>query len=649
MREHRFSAGQMPNSPVPARRRSGALLRLSTATLFAVCFAVSLAAATPSSAHATDAAESAKLLSCAPSEAPHLGIATYVRLAVYAPRGPVVAREQWSATATILGKALPGTGVIMQPYDGDALERAVANGLADFVLAPAPVLARLSGRFPLEAVAQSATTVRADDALAASGAAVIVTSDDPATSIGALRDRVLWAAGETEAEGLSGLRLQLRRNKADIRSHFSDVRHTGYPIDAVVYQVRAMRGAVGVVPVCLIESMIRDGLIGPNDVRVLTPPGAPPGRCAASTALFPGWTLAAAAFTPEEKRTAFRDVLFALPAKDASLRAAEITGWILPPSGPTSTEALGRLLVPEPTLAERVGAFIALRRTETELILVGLLLFVLYTVFLQVRFSRTKHALIRTHAELEEKRNALEHAQRVMLVGELGTSLAHELNQPLESILNYAHGCRTRAERIPEAAPLVAPLGMVEKEVKRAADVVKRLRRLIRRDTPSRRTASPSDVVDETTSLMATSLRRAGIKLVTERSTPAPSWKFDTVALQQILVNVLKNAMESIHGAAPSARPDHPIILISETMDENMWTVRVEDNGPGFPEGSDPAIEPFFTTKANGLGLGLALCRQCAESLGGSFAIARAASGPGVAAELRLPIGTPVHAAEDPT
>lgn len=84
-------------------------------------------------------------------------------------------------------------------------------------------------------------------------------------------------------------------------------------------------------------------------------------------------------------------------------------------------------------------------------------------------------------------------------------------------------------------------------------------------------------------------------------------------------------------------------------MNENLWTVRVEDNGPGFPEGSDPAIEPFFTTKANGLGLGLALSRQCAESLGGTFRIGRADAGTGVVAELRLPVGEAVHSREDPT
>lgn len=665
MRAPRLPADGKPVFPTPARRRPSASARFG-ALFGALLAALALALPGAHAARAADdpadapalvaaaaAAPSAHPLTGAPSEAAHPGIATYARLAVYAPRGPAIARARWGETTRVLGTALPEMRVIMQPYDGDALERAVANGLADFVLAPAPVLARLSGRYPIETVAQSTAAVRENDPMAASGAAVIVANNDPALVVGDLQDRILWAAGDSDAEGLAGLRLMLRREGPAAERRFTEIRHTGYPVDAVVYQVRAMRGSVGVVPVCLVESMVREGLIGPNDVRVLGSSNEPPGRCRASGALFPGWALASAAFTPEAKRNALVDVLLKLPPGHPSLLAGSIAGWTLPPTGPASTQALGRLLVPEPTLTERVAAFISIRRTETGLIALGVLtfviLFALYTAFLQIRFSRTKRALIRTHSELEEKRNALEHAQRVMLVGELGTSLAHELNQPLESILNYSHGCRARAENIPEASSLVAPLGMVEKEVKRAADVVRRLRRLIRRDAPSRREASPSAVVDETVELMTAGLRRAGIDVKVERAAPAPAWKFDTVALQQILVNVLKNAMESIHGADPSVRPAHPSVRISETMNENLWTVRVEDNGPGFPEGSDPAIEPFFTTKANGLGLGLALCRQCAESLGGTFRIGRADAGTGVVAELRLPVGEAVHSREDPT
>lgn len=247
----------------------------------------------------------------------------------------------------------------------------------------------------------------------------------------------------------------------------------------------------------------------------------------------------------------------------------------------------------------------------------------------------------RVRAEQVEREREAAHAReaRAASLDVLASSLAHEVNQPLAALSGYAQAAARLLER--------GPAGHREAEEamrrcvelsERAAEIVRRLRRLLRRAPPEREQVDVEQVLVEVKALMDRQARAAGVEVEVEAQDPLPLLVGDRVQVEQVLVNLVSNAVEAFNET--SQRP-RTVTVRARQVGETV-EIAVADNGPGFAAGADGRLfEPFFTTKATGTGLGLPISRSIAEAHGGRIRVDR--SGPGGAT---LVLVLPLHSEE---
>jgi two-component system sensor kinase FixL len=221
----------------------------------------------------------------------------------------------------------------------------------------------------------------------------------------------------------------------------------------------------------------------------------------------------------------------------------------------------------------------------------------------------------------QERQRELEHATRLSLLGEMMAGLAHELNQPLSAISNFAQTCvRLIEDDHPLRARLTPHLDQISDQALRTAEIIRRMRFFARKRAP--RTSSIDLAAALRAALEITQSANMDPNLVLEDEVPAdlPRVRGDSISVQQVTLNLLRNACEAVSVA--NRRPGR-VTLIAE-RDADRIRVAVRDNGPGIPaDESDHLFEPFFSTKENGLGLGLAISRSIIEQLDGALWIGR--------------------------
>jgi two-component system, LuxR family, sensor kinase FixL len=221
--------------------------------------------------------------------------------------------------------------------------------------------------------------------------------------------------------------------------------------------------------------------------------------------------------------------------------------------------------------------------------------------------------------ELRVTRLNLAHASRLALVGELTASIAHEINQPLTAILSNASAGLRRLDLDAQPADvkeLHEILLDVRDQSRLAADIIERVRALARKRPLELMPLDVNDVVTDMLRLIGGDARRRGVVLGTELVPALPAVAADRVCLQQVMLNLTLNAMEAMDHAEANARQ----LTVRTRRLENAVEVAVRDTGSGIPADSLPKLfDAFFTTKRDGLGLGLAIARSIVESHGGQI------------------------------
>jgi len=224
----------------------------------------------------------------------------------------------------------------------------------------------------------------------------------------------------------------------------------------------------------------------------------------------------------------------------------------------------------------------------------------------------------------------LQRSARLASVGEMASTLAHELNQPLMALSNFAVAARALAA---QGAPdmLAGALDEIVEQSKRASEIVKRVRAFINPQRAQYETLTIASVVTHAAALLTPELRRDGIALRLALDDGDARVRGDRVLLEQVLVNLIHNAMHAMHD-----QPRGSIELASRRVDQGV-RITVSDDGPGVPpEQLDQIFAPFFTTRPDGLGLGLNICRTIVEAHGGAMDVDNRASG-GAAFSFTLP------------
>ena len=214
-----------------------------------------------------------------------------------------------------------------------------------------------------------------------------------------------------------------------------------------------------------------------------------------------------------------------------------------------------------------------------------------------------------------EMQAELTHASRVATIGQLMTSIAHETKQPIAAAVGSAQaGLNWLDVRPPDLEEVRQALRCIVRDGKRAADVIDRIRALIKKAPPQKEDLEINEVVLEVIALSRAEIFENGVSVGTKLAEGLPAIRADRVQLQQVILNLIINAVEAMRGVHKEDRE----LLISTRNEPDGVCVEVRDSGPGFAPGDlERVFEAFYTTKSSGLGLGLSICRSIIEAHSG--------------------------------
>jgi two-component system, LuxR family, sensor kinase FixL len=235
------------------------------------------------------------------------------------------------------------------------------------------------------------------------------------------------------------------------------------------------------------------------------------------------------------------------------------------------------------------------------------------------------HAQRLAEQQLQKLQSELSQVARVSAMGTLASTLAHELNQPLTAVANYLAGSkRLLMNHGASATAVIAEaLENASKAAVQAGEIVRRLRDLVSRGEVNAQRVELAGLIHEACELTFGDVRDRSIELSLEFGPDTRTVLADRIQLQQVLVNLLRNAAEAMAGS-----PTRVITLSAMAAGAEQVTVRVEDSGPGVsPEVKRHLFSPFVTTKESGMGVGLSICRSIVEAHGGQLWVEDASSG----------------------
>jgi two-component system, LuxR family, sensor kinase FixL len=235
-----------------------------------------------------------------------------------------------------------------------------------------------------------------------------------------------------------------------------------------------------------------------------------------------------------------------------------------------------------------------------------------------------------------ELRNEIAHVSRLSTMGEMAAGFAHELNQPLAAITNFARGCVLRLESDDKLSEqLRFALDKIGDEAMRAGDIIRRIRDFVRKRKPERVLFDIDDTISDVVGLLGAEIRQSEVDVLVSAGTDLPPVLGDPVSVRQVLLNLIRNAVEVLGDWDGGERR---IVVKAERDNHRSVQISVVDSGPGIPDDLRRQVfEPFYTTKETGTGMGLSICRTIVEGHGGRLEVEVPAEG-GTCFTFRLPV-----------
>lgn len=236
-----------------------------------------------------------------------------------------------------------------------------------------------------------------------------------------------------------------------------------------------------------------------------------------------------------------------------------------------------------------------------------------------------------------QQQEKLQLTSRLVTMGEMASTLAHELNQPLAAIASYNTGCLNKLESgaytAEELSSVLCKLGV---QAQRAGRIIRRVHDFVRKSEPKRALCDLAEIIDDSVGFMESEAKNRKIRIVREIQGMRPELMADRVMLEQVLLNLVRNGIEAMSETPPERR----LLTIKCRQVENQMEIRVMDHGPGIPtEALEKLFTPFFSTKPEGMGMGLNICRSIVEFHQGRLWLEANPEG-GSTFIITLPIGT---------
>ncbi|MEL4429945.1 sensor histidine kinase [Shewanella mangrovisoli] len=594
-----------------------------------------------------------------------------VDVGVLAIRGYKGTINRWQPLMGWLESQIPNSYFRLHPLSLEELAKGVETEGLDFVITNPGQSVMLARQYSLSWLATLRSPINNGAAMQV-GSALVVRADSPYQTLQDLKGKRLGIVSKNAFGGYLTMVYEAQLKGIDLPDFVGEIVLLGFPLDNLVYQLGAT-GQLGgtnelsgtdepsgealsgkalsvkapgldaaIVPVCQLEQMQAEGLIKLQDYRVLDNQAPVGFHCQVSSRLYPNWSMAKTNRATQSLAKQVTQALLALPEDSPAARAAESAGWTTAVSQLAIDQLLKDLdMHPLQTpWWQRAWQWVKLHQHWAWLALAILVLLNVYHFWLEYRFSRRGRELINTQRQLSENRALLEHAQRIAIAGELGASLSHELNQPLAAIGHYCHGAEVRLQRGSSPEELQSVLNLIQQEVSRADSIISRLRNLLKKRSVSKQPLYLHQLVNDTAPLLAYELEQHQILLSTNISGEAYPLPLDEVGMQQLLLNLLKNAADACvqrqQSEVDAAKTYLPTIDIDLRYQDRKILLTVTDNGTGLTEDANLLMQAFYSTKSEGLGLGLVICRDIAESHGGRFSLETALGG-GCQAQVSLP------------
>ena len=547
-----------------------------------------------------------------------------VDVGVLAIRGYRDSINRWQPTMQWLEQQIPGTYFRLHPMTLDELSDAVATQDLDFVITNPGQSVLLARQYSLSWLATLKSRLNGGQPMQV-GSALVVRRDSPIQSFADLKDKRLAIVSPHAFGGYLTLVYAAWKQQIDLPNTVAQLLPTGFPLDNLLYALRDGKADAAVVPVCQLEQMAAEHLLNADNYRIVedhTPAGL---GCKVSTALYPNWSLAKTSRAGQKLAKQVTQALLALPEQSAAATAADSLGWTTAVSQLT-IDRMYKDLDMHPLQApwwQRAMVWLKEHSQWGWSILLLLISLNAYHFWLEYRFNRRGHQLAQAQRKLSENLVLLEHAQRAAVAGELGASLAHELNQPLAAIGNYCHGASVRLqqgqlEKLPQA------LQQIDAEVGRARAIIQRLRGLLKKQPAAKQQQLLRPLLLDTVELLQFELDKQQIQLQWQLLGREQRQWLEPVAIQQLLVNLLKNAIDAL---AECPQTDKRIEVLLDYRQPQQVMVQIQDNGPGLSRDACELMQAFTSTKRQGLGLGLVICREIVESHGGKLSMSNADSG----------------------
>jgi two-component system sensor kinase FixL len=235
-----------------------------------------------------------------------------------------------------------------------------------------------------------------------------------------------------------------------------------------------------------------------------------------------------------------------------------------------------------------------------------------------------------TETRLQELQAELVHMSRFTALGEMASTLAHEINQPLTAIANYLKGCRRILERmVGEQVPMLREaVNQAAEQALRAGQVIRHLREFVARGDSERHIENLPKLIEEASALALVGAKERGVRVSFRLDPHAQLVLADRIQIQQVLLNLIRNAIEAME-----ASERRELVIATQALDDGLVEVSVADTGTGIaPEVASQLFQPFVTTKTHGMGVGLSICRTIVEAHGKIWV----ASEPGTGTAFRL-------------
>ena len=249
-------------------------------------------------------------------------------------------------------------------------------------------------------------------------------------------------------------------------------------------------------------------------------------------------------------------------------------------------------------------------------------------------FLKDVSARQQSEQRLQELQAELVHVARLSAMGEMASAIAHELNQPLTAIINYAQTARAVVKRRPgeDAGGLASLLKKTVEQADRAGQIIRRLRQFIAKGETDRALEDINTVVEEASALALVGTRGKGIAVRRVLGEGLPPVLLDKIQIHQVITNLIRNSVDALDGVK-----QREIVISTRRAGQDSIEITVADSGPGLaPEVADRLFQPFVTTKPAGLGIGLSICRSIVDAHGGRL-FASDNPGGGVVFHVHLP------------